>query len=194
MTQWGKIYLSYYPTATYTTIPLQASAVSTDFLLPRQEQFIQFPLFLHAICTDMDSIFHIAKKILKDIIVTIMSFNLSPNRNRTRIDVLGPDESVESKSLDLFEKLKTGEVKIADLMVCSNRSNEKTLTRCYRDHSAECLIEPQSMSFHPEKRSTSLQHQMLNSYPRAIQTTSCWNTMSILTTTSILIQRARNMI
>eukprot|EP01035_Chromulina_nebulosa_P019347 gene19347-25212_t len=37
-------------------------------------------------------------------------------RNRVRIDVLGPEESVESKSIELLSKLKNGEITVSDLM------------------------------------------------------------------------------
>jgi len=36
--------------------------------------------------------------------------------SRSRIDVIGPEESVESKSIELLEKLKRGEITISDLM------------------------------------------------------------------------------
>ena len=36
--------------------------------------------------------------------------------SRNRIDILGPDDSVESKSIELLEKLKAGEITISDLM------------------------------------------------------------------------------
>lgn len=37
-------------------------------------------------------------------------------RDRTRIDVARPDESVEAKSLELLSKLKNGEISVSDLM------------------------------------------------------------------------------
>lgn len=43
-----------------------------------------------------------------------MSF--SQDRDRTRIDVISSDETVESRSLHLFEKLKNGEITVSDLM------------------------------------------------------------------------------
>ena len=38
------------------------------------------------------------------------------SRDRSRIDILGTEESVEGKSIYLFEKLKSGEITVGDLM------------------------------------------------------------------------------
>lgn len=48
------------------------------------------------------------------------SFSLPKSKfstqERTRIDILGAEESVESKSANLLEKLKNGEITVSDLM------------------------------------------------------------------------------
>ena len=49
----------------------------------------------------------------KDFVVTIMN---STSRDRTRIDVLHGDESVEAKSAYLLEELKSGRLTVSDLM------------------------------------------------------------------------------